>query len=330
VAGVGYPDKGFALYLSLSATLGRSASGSRRIDPGSVVCGTPLRSSLFVLFCLLSCSSRSREGGSKYLCSGRGSGTLVNKTILKFMMSTEKEIKLPETRMSGTRQAGDIVPVPSGSEARPELCEGPSGGLTASPPLDRAIAESESEIVVASRLNVEKRRSPRGNNLRVVAVVKIDKNIKVLPRPPPPLRVVDLDSPYFTESAPEMGLGPDLTEERNPVRTPLIEKDTTRPEDLAGDKMDVKGSSVEKVMQTPMGEVGELKGKRGHLPGSDSGFNGKAPSVRVQSIRKMKRAKADLDDTEWELSQNPGKRGMYLKKPRILATRTELGLTTKQ
>jgi len=97
------------------------------------------------------------------------------------MMSTEKEMKLPETRMSGTLQAGGIVSVPSGSEARSELCEGPSGGLTASPPLDRTIAESENEIVVASRLSAGKRRSPRANNPRVVGVVKIDKNIKVLP-----------------------------------------------------------------------------------------------------------------------------------------------------
>jgi len=298
------------------------------------VCGAPffvpLRSSLVVLYCLLSCSSRSR-GGKQVLCSGRGSGTLVNKTKLKkSMMSTKKESKLPENRMSGTRQAGNIVPVPSGSEARPESSEGPSGGLTASPPLDRAIAELESEIVVASRLSAEKRRSPRGNNPRVVAVVKIDKNIKVLPGPPPPLRVVDLDSPYFTESAPEMGLGPNLTEGRNPVETPVIEKDATRPEERTMDKMEVEGSFVEEVMQTPIEEGGESKAKRGRLPGSGSGSNGKVPSARTQSIRRMKRAKTDLEDSEWELSQNPGKREMYLKKPRILATRSELGLTAKQ
>jgi len=55
-------------------------------------------------------------------------------------MSDNNVEKTPDLRIPGTRQAGGIVPAPSRSEARPESCEGPSGELSASPPLDRAIA----------------------------------------------------------------------------------------------------------------------------------------------------------------------------------------------
>jgi len=47
-------------------------------------------------------------------------------------------------------------------------------------------------------------------------------------------------------------------------------------------------------------------------------------------IQRMKRSKTDLEDLEWELSQNPGRRSSYIKKSRVLATRAELGLTAQQ
>jgi len=72
--------------------------------------------------------------------------------------------------------------------------------------------------------------------------------------------------------------------------------------------------------------------KRGRPPGSgpDSGTKASSSEGHRCVASKMKRAKTDLDDSEWELQQNPKRRGKYLKKPKILASRAELGLTAKQ
>jgi len=72
--------------------------------------------------------------------------------------------------------------------------------------------------------------------------------------------------------------------------------------------------------------------KRERLPGSgpDSGAKVSSSEGRRRAASKMKRAKTDLDDSEWELLQNPKGSGKYLKKPKILASRAELGLTSKQ
>jgi len=65
-------------------------------------------------------------------------------------------------------------------------------------------------------------------------------------------------------------------------------------------------------------------------PGSGRDSNTKSSSTEKRAVSKMKRSKTDLDNSEWELHQNPEKRGTYLKKPKILASRIELGLIAKQ
>jgi len=243
------------------------------------------------------------------------------------MMSSNKEKELPETWISGTRQAGGIVPAPGGSEALPKSGEGPSGGLPASPPLDSAIAD-ENEFVIASRPGVG-RRSPRGSNPRVVAVTKLDKNIKVVPGPPPPLRISELDSPRFTESAPELGTESMMGESCEQI--PSTSEDVV-PSDMVDVIMesDREKTPLEENIKTPVEKTGESAKKRGRPPGSGPGSNAKSSSAERHAIRKMKKSKTDLDDSEWEFRQNPGRRGTYLKKPRILASRIELGLTAKQ
>jgi len=59
--------------------------------------------------------------------------------------------------------------------------------------------KEEGDLVVAMR-SVSRKKSSRDNNPRVVAVTKLDKEVRVVPDPPPPLRVKELDSPQFTES----------------------------------------------------------------------------------------------------------------------------------
>jgi len=123
------------------------------------------------------------------------------------IMSTDNGNNTPEIRNSGTRQVGGIVPAPDRSEASPKSYEGPSGELSASPQLDSAIASisavREGDFVVAMRPS-PKRKSPRASNPRVIAVTRLDRDIRVVPGPPPPLREAELGSPVFTESAPEL------------------------------------------------------------------------------------------------------------------------------
>jgi len=124
-------------------------------------------------------------------------------------MDDNIEDKLPEFRMSGTRQAGGIVP--GGSEVSPKSSEGLIRGLIASPSMDKTIAEQQEEdFVVASRLGAGK-RSPRGDNPRVVAVVRLDKEVRIIPGPPPLLKEKNLDSSKYTEPPPE--LDPERLEE---------------------------------------------------------------------------------------------------------------------
>jgi len=199
--------------------------------------------------------------------------------------------------------------------------------------MDRAIADQEEEYVVASRPGSGKRGS-RGSNPRVVAVVRLDREVKVVPGLPPPLEVRDLDSPKYTESAPEFDLG--LLEETAVARSPKSGEEPARAIELEDDVMDAdgEGSTTEGAMGiSPKGSAARSKNKKKseHTPGSGSGPDKKASSSkRLHAMLRMKRSKTDLDDSEWELSQNPGRRSSYLKKPRILATRAELGLTAKQ
>jgi len=118
---------------------------------------------------------------------------------------TASGIRNPENR-----QVGDLVPVPDRSEAMPESCEGPIGELSASPPMDLAFAEDsysskeEGGLVIARRLG-QKKKSPRRDNPRVVVVITLDKEVRVVPGPPPPLEVADPGSPRYVVSAPELG-----------------------------------------------------------------------------------------------------------------------------
>jgi len=104
-------------------------------------------------------------------------------------MSSNNGKITPEIRNSGTRQIGGIVPAPDRSVT--ESCEGPSGELPASSLLDMAIAsgssggDKEQDFVVAIRPS-PKKRSARGSNPRV-AVTKVDKEIRIVPGPPPSL-----------------------------------------------------------------------------------------------------------------------------------------------
>jgi len=46
--------------------------------------------------------------------------------------------------------------------------------------------------------------------------------------------------------------------------------------------------------------------------------------------RKISYSLTDLEDSEWEYHENPGKRGNFVKKKRALLSRTELGLNSQQ
>jgi len=64
------------------------------------------------------------------------------------------------------RQIGNLVPVSDRSEAMPESCEGPTGELPTSSPMDLAIAEDsystkEEGGFVVTRRPGQKKRSPR-------------------------------------------------------------------------------------------------------------------------------------------------------------------------
>jgi len=48
----------------------------------------------------------------------------------------------------------------------------------------------------------------------VVAVTRLDKNIKVVTGSPSPLGIKEVDSPQFTESAPEIGAEEEVEEEQ--------------------------------------------------------------------------------------------------------------------
>jgi len=104
------------------------------------------------------------------------------------MMDKNNESTSPGNRNLGNRQVGGLVPAPDGSEAQPKSDEGPIRELPASSQMDVAIAEDycsieeESEFVVAWRPG-QKKRSPRGGNPRVVAVTKLDKEIRIVPGP---------------------------------------------------------------------------------------------------------------------------------------------------
>jgi len=145
--------------------------------------------------------------------------------------------------------------------------KGPGGGLTVSPPLEKVIAESENEFVVASRLIVSG-QSPRAGNPRVVAVVKLDKNIRVVPGPPPPLGVSEPGSSQFTESAPEMGSCLTLDEEL--VFTTQAIEEPPEPSELVEVIMDseIEASPVGECSKTQTeGASTPVKKKRGRPPG---------------------------------------------------------------
>jgi len=72
------------------------------------------------------------------------------------------------------------------------------------------------------------------------------------------------------------------------------------------------------------------KRKRGRSLGSGSGSNAGTSSSTKHVVSKMKLSKMDLDNTEWELQQNPGRRGSYVKKKKAILSRTDLGLSAKQ
>jgi len=208
------------------------------------------------------------------------------------MMSENKENKLPEFRIPRARQTGGIILAPGGSKVVPESCEGPSGGLIASLPMDRAIAEQEEDCVVAARPGPGK-RSPRGSNPRMVAVVKLDKGIKLVPGSPPPLGVRELDSPEYTESAPE--LESESLEGTAATQTPRPGEEPARATDLDEDA-DSEGSTAEEVMRiSPEEGAGRSKKKRERMPGSGSDSDKKATSSKApRAIQKMKRAKTSM------------------------------------
>jgi len=112
------------------------------------------------------------------------------------------------------------------------------GGCPRAPPLERAIAEiaeredreREGSHVGATRASPSN-RSPRSGNPRVVAVTRLDRNIRVVPGPPPPLGVKELDSPQFTESAPEIGAEEEVEEEQALDLSPY-RKGSIRPMEL--------------------------------------------------------------------------------------------------
>jgi len=182
--------------------------------------------------------------------------------------------------------------------------------------MDSAIAREsdegiEEEFVVAVRPGSAKKRSPRGGNPRVVAVTKLDREIRVVPGPPPPLRVAELDSPMYTESAPELesfvvgapidvrpSLVEDLSEDFSRAVDPLemveVTIDPEVPEDLM---MGTTGRPpVGRTQGTPPTSLVEVglnvpttsKRKRGRLPGSGSGSNASASSSEKHAISKIK------------------------------------------
>jgi len=71
--------------------------------------------------------------------------------------------------------------------------------------------------------------------------------------------------------------------------------------------------------------------KRGRPPESGSGSKaGVETSGKRVVRRKISYSLTDLEDSEWEYHENPGKRGNFVKRKRVLPSRTELGLNSQQ
>jgi len=230
-----------------------------------------------------------------------------------------------------TRQVGGIVPAPGWSEASPKLCEGLTGGLTASSPVDNVIVGYIRKPDTPRPSPGEESALPRrerGGAPRIVDVRKVhirtrtsatsdtEKNraSETSGKTPPTPR---LFQPLLMREEDNTGRGPEGEEEgEDPMETTIRYQEGTsaEPSEDAGMDSDTSG-------------IGPKGQKRGRVCPTTQGHIGLVHETLNQT--QMNLNEINLEDPEfWELDESPGKR--YPKKSKMAVSKAEAALTAKQ